>query len=185
MIIDWYYPDDLDNFGAPNLYLRGRTKDGDLWESHITPQDDGYVKPHCWIPTDTPAWKITRMQNRYPSALLHRNTPATGIDNKTLMKVEVDRPTDLWDIKDEMSTYEADLNYLDQVLLQLYPKKLPEFKPRKWYFDLEWDTKNDATTVMAVVDSDLETPVVFAWADETTNCPYDDAHLNDNLAVQG
>lgn len=183
MIIDWYYPDDLDNFGAPNLYLRGRTKDGDLWESHITPQDDGYVKPHCWIPTDTPAWKITRMQNRYPSALLHRNTQATGIDNKTLMKVEVDRPTDLWDIKDEMSTYEADLNYLDQVLLQLYPKKLPEFKPRKWYFDLEWDTKNDATTVMAVVDSDLETPVVFAWADETTNCPYDDAHLNDNLAV--
>ena len=56
------------------------------------------------------------------------------------MKVEVDRPTDLWDIKDEMPTYEADLNYLDQVLLQLYPKKLPEFKPRVWYFDLE-DTK--------------------------------------------
>ena len=176
MIIDWYYPDDLDNFGEPHLYLRGRLKGGELWERHITPEESTYVKPHCWIPTDTPPWKITRMQGRYPSALLHRKITAEGIDKKRLMKVEVDKPTDLWDIKGEMATYEADLNYLDQVLLQLYPKKLPEFKPRKWYFDLEWDTKNDATTVMAVVDSDLETPVVFAWADETTNCSYRDVN---------
>ena len=183
MIVDWYYPTESDNFTAPWLYLRTRDKNGTLQEEHISPYDEKYVKPHCWIPVDTPDWKINRMFARHASATLHRDIRSTGLDKKALMKVEVDRPTDLWDIKDEMETYEADLNYLDQVLLQLYPKKLPEFKPRKWYFDLEWDTKNDSTTVMAVVDSDLETPVVFAWADETTNCPYDDAHLNDNLAV--
>ena len=183
MIIDWYYPDDIDNFGPPHLYLRTRDKAGILQEEHITPDDDGYVMPFCWIPIDTAGWKITRMMKRYPSATIHRDIKATGIDKRPLMKVTVDRPTDLWDIKDEMPTYEADLNYLDQVLLTKFPDKIPEFNPRIWYFDLEWDTKDDFTTVMAVVDSDLETPVVFAWADETTNCPYDDNHLNDNLPV--
>lgn len=172
MIIDWYFPPDTDDFGQPNLYIRTRGKDGVLHEKHIEPHDNEYIKPHCWIPTDTDNWKLTRMLNRHPSVILHQDVRATGIDGKQLMKVEVDRPTDLWDIKDEMVTYEADLNYLDQLLLQMYPDKLPEFKPRVWYFDLEWDTKDDFTTVMAVVDSDLDTPVVFAWADERTNCPY-------------
>jgi len=176
MIVDWYYPTESDNFTAPWLYLRTRDKNGTLQEEHISPHDEKYVKPHCWIPVDTPEWKINRMFARHSSAVLRRDIRAIGIDKKALMKVEVDRPTDLWDIKDEMSTYEADLNYLDQVLLQLYPKKLPEFKPRVWYFDLEWDTKEDFTSVMAVVDSDLETPVVFAWSDERTNCPYDDEY---------
>ena len=145
MIIDWYYPAESDNFGQPNLYLRTRDKHGTLQEEHIWPEDDRYVKPHCWIPIDTPEWKLNRMMGRYPSAKIHRDIRAKGIDKKPLMKVEVDKPTDLWDIKDEMPTYEADLNYLDQVLLQLYPDKLPEFKPRVWYFDLEWDTKDDFT----------------------------------------
>ena len=183
MIIDWYYPAESDNFGQPNLYLRTRDKHGTLQEEHIWPEDDRYVKPHCWIPVDTPEWKLNRMMGRYPSAKIHRDIRAKGIDKKPLMKVEVDKPTDLWDIKDEMPTYEADLNYLDQVLLQLYPDKLPEFKPRVWYFDLEWDSKEDFTTVMAVVDSDLETPVVFAWTDERTNSTanhveFDDGWLN-------
>lgn len=173
MIIDWYYPAESDNFGQPNLYLRTRDKEGILHEEHIWPEDERYVKPHCWIPVNTPEWKLNRMMARYPSAQIHRSIRATGIDKTPLMKVEVDRPTDLWDIKDEMPTYEADLNYLDQVLLQLYPEKLPEFKPRVWYFDLEWDTKDDFTSVMAVVDSDLDIPHVFAWADEErTNCPH-------------
>ena len=176
MIIDWYYPDDIDNFGPPHLYLRTRDKYGTLQEQHITPHDDGYVRPHCWIPTDTPNWKITRLMNRYSSARIYDDVRATAIDGTVLMKVEVDRPTDLWDIKDEMKTYEADLNYLDQVLLAKYPDKIPEFHPRIWYFDLEWDTKEDFTSVMAVVDSDLDTPVVFAWADERTNCDYLKAH---------
>ena len=51
---------------------------------------------------------------------------------------------------------------------------MPEWKPRKWWFDIECDTGDDPfTTVIAVIDSDLDTPVVFAWSDERTNCSYD------------
>jgi len=92
MIVDWFYPEWSDSFGAPSLYLRTS-----------------------------------------------------------------------WEVKDLMDTYEADLNYLDQVLLNFYPEQVPEFHPRVWHFDLEWDPKEDFTTVMAVVDTHAEVPVVFAW----------------------
>ena len=65
-------------------------------------------------------------------------------------------------------TCEADLNYLDQILLTNYPDKLPEFKPRKWYYDMEWQTDGDGLiTVIAVADSDADSPVVFAWSQES------------------
>ena len=80
MIIDWYYPAESDNFGQPNLYLRTRDKEGTLHEEHIWPEDERYVKPHCWIPVNTPEWKLNRMMARYPSAQIHRSIRATGID---------------------------------------------------------------------------------------------------------
>ena len=79
MIVDWYYPTESDNFTAPWLYLRTRDKNGTLQEEHISPEDDKYVKPHCWIPVDTPNWKINRMLNRHASAVLHQDIRATGI----------------------------------------------------------------------------------------------------------
>lgn len=163
VIIDWYYPEHSDNFGAPTLYLRTRDKDGNLTERHIDEYDEDYIRPFCWIPEDTARWLIERMRRRHPSARILWDVKAEGRDGTALVKVEVDRPNDLWDIKDEMPTYEADLNYLEQVLLEMYPEKLPEFHPRVWYFDLEWDPKQDFTTVMAVVDSHADVNVAFAW----------------------
>ena len=163
MIIDWYYPEWSDSFGSPSLHIRTRDKAGKLTKRTINPDDDGYVKPFCWIPVDTPQWKLNRAQSRLPAMLVEEDITATGRDGKSLMKITVERPNDLWELKDLLNTYEADLNYLDQVLLTLYPDKLPEFHPRVWYFDLEWDTKEDFTTVMAVVDTHLEVPHVFAW----------------------
>ena len=87
LIVDWYYPIDSDTFTAPWLYLRTRDKNGTLQEEHISPEDDKYVKPHCWIPVDTPNWKINRMLNRHASAVLHQDIRATGVDKKVLMKV--------------------------------------------------------------------------------------------------
>ena len=50
---------------------------------------------------------------------------------------------------------------------------MPNWKPRKWWYDIECNTGDDNfTTVIAVIDSDLDEPVVFAWADERTNCPW-------------
>jgi DNA polymerase elongation subunit (family B) len=166
MIVDWFYEDG--EWDKPNLYLRTRDKDGVLKETIIPPWGKGYIRPFCWIPVDTPEWKLNRLRNRHPTATIRRNKVAEGIDGKAIMRVEVDKPNDLWEIKDLMDTYEADLNYLDQVLLELYPDKIPEFHPRVWHFDLEWDPKEDFTTVMAVVDSHAKHPVVFAWKPSIT-----------------
>ena len=163
MIVDWFYPEWSDSFGAPSLYLRTRGKDGKLDIRTIHPEYDDYMRPFCWIPSNTPQWKLNRLGNRIPAATVLFSEKATGRDGRTLVKVEVDKPNDLWEVKDLMDTYEADLNYLDQVLLNFYPEQVPEFHPRVWHFDLEWDPKEDFTTVMAVVDSHAEVPVVFAW----------------------
>jgi len=163
MIVDWFYPEWSDSFGAPSLYLRTRDKDGKLDIRTIHPEDDDYMRPFCWIPSNTPQWKLNRLGNRIPAATVLFKEKATGRDGRALVKVEVDKPNDLWEVKDLMDSYEADLNYLDQVLLNFYPEQVPEFHPRVWHFDLEWDPKEDFTTVMAVVDSHAEVPVVFAW----------------------
>lgn len=163
MIVDWFYPEWSDSFGAPSLYLRTRGKDGKLHTRTIHPEDDDYMRPFCWIPANTPQWKLSRLANRIPAATVHFGEKATGRDGVALVKVEVDKPNDLWEVKDLMNTYEADLNYLDQILLNFYPEEVPEFHPRVWFFDLEWDPKEDFTTVMAVVDSHAEVPVAFAW----------------------
>ena len=166
MIIDWYYPDWSDSFGAPSLYLRTRDKDGKLNVTIIHPEDEGYIRPFCWVPSNLPQWKIVRLENRFPSATLHPECKAKGRDGMALIKLEVDKPNELYEIKDILPTYEADLQYVDQILLEKYPDKIPEFHPRVWYFDLEWDAKKDFTTVMAVVDSHADLPVVFAWKPE-------------------
>lgn len=165
MIIDWY-SDFIDE--PPILYLRTRGADGVLHERYITEDDEDYVKPFFWVPQAAPYWVMNRLKSY--NATIHEDIKAVGIDNKILLKVTVDHPNTLWEIKDKCPkwTYEADLNYLDQILLTNYPEKIPEFKPRIWYFDLEWDTgEDDFTTVMAVSDSFSEHPVVFAWSEES------------------
>ena len=164
MIVDFFYEDC--EWDQPSLYLRTRNKEGQLTKRILRPHDEDYIRPFCWIAEGEAEWKINRLKNRFPSMDIINNETAEGIDGKRLVKVEVDKPNDLWDIKDEVATYEADLNYLDQVLLTLYPDKVPDFHPRVWYIDLEWDPKQDFTTVMAVVDSHTEHPVVFAWRPE-------------------
>ena len=171
MIVDWYFPDD--SFDAPSIYLRTRDAFGNLNEEIINPDDEKHIRPFCWIPKSTPNWQLNRLYSRHPSARIIESKTAIGIDDTPLIKLEIDKPNELYEIKQLMPTYEADLNYKEQILLQLYPDKVPDFHPRVWYFDLEWDTKEDFASVMAVVDSDLETPVVFAWADDRTNCPHD------------
>ena len=166
MIVDWFYPEYSDDFGSPSLYLRTRDASGDVHTRIIEPEDDDYIRPFCWIPVDTANWQLNRLTSRHPSARVLESVRSVGIDGRELMKLEVDKPNELWEIKEMMPTYEADLNYKEQILLQLYPEKIPEFHPRVWFFDLEWQPKEDFTTVMAVVDSHAEHPIVFAWKPE-------------------
>ena len=165
MIIDWYHIDE----DEPALYVRTRGADGVLHEKHILPGDTEYVKPFCWFSQSAPPYVMKRLE-RWNGLTVRRDVTAKGLDGKDLFMVQVDRPTMLWELKETFDnlTYEADLNYLDQFLIETYPDKIPEFKPRVWYFDLEWDTgDDDFTTVMAVVDTFLRNPVVFAWSQES------------------
>mgnify|MGYP003113695944 CR=1 FL=1 len=165
MIIDYIHPDgDLTEY--PTLILRTRDSDGNIQLSRFNEQDDGYVKPHCWIPINTPKRSLNRVLSRYPGSAVDTTVTAKGIDGLDVCRFTVVNPKDLYDIKDEIRTYEADKWYEDQVLLEMFPEKIPDFHPRVWYFDLEWDVDHDWTTVMAVDDTHAEHPVVFAWSQE-------------------
>jgi len=167
MIIDYYFPDGFDMDDEPTLYLRTRDKDGVLDIRTISPDEDDYIRPYCWAPVTTPERSKMRVSRMIRGVRYHHNELAKGKDGIELFKISVDNPMHLRQIKDMIRTYEADMPYEDQVLATLYPEKLPEFHPRIWYFDLEWDVKNQFTTVMAVDDTHAEHPVVFAWTEES------------------
>jgi DNA polymerase I len=64
-------------------------------------------------------------------------------------------------------TWEADLRFADRYLIDEYPT-MPDWKPRVWHFDLEWDVEHDFTTVMAVIDSYNNDKVLFCWKEGGT-----------------
>ena len=166
MIIDWYSESAYD---APVLYLRTRGSDGILHERYIRAEDEDYVRPFCWVDQAAPTHVLRRMQRL--NATIHYDEVAQGLYGNKLWKVSVSHPNTLWQLKDRCDrwTHEADVSYQDQVLMKLYPDEIPDFQPRKWYYDLEWNPNgdNDYTTVMAVVDTDMDHPVVFAWSEDS------------------
>ena len=164
MITDAIYHDDT----PPTIYTRWRNDKGELQEEKI---DD--FKPHFFIPQSTPEFRIKSMKRSYPDAQVDINKNYEGLDGSLLYQVSTNSPADIFRMRGMFSkTYEADVRYVDQYLIDNVPE-MPKWKPRKWWYDIECDTGDDNyTTVIAVIDSDLDMPVVFAWTDDTTNCPY-------------
>ncbi len=162
MIIEYTSDDPYD---PPTIYVRTRGADGVLKERYISHEDDDFVYPFCWLRQEAPSFVLRRLNNMHARVTEEVSVSLSG---GKLWKVEVNHPNVLWEIKDAVGkwTCEADLNYLDQILLTNYPDKIPEFHPRKWYYDLEWMTDGDGEiTVMAVADSHAEHNVVFAWSE--------------------
>tara|TARA_R100000152_G_C6782289_1_gene219598 strand:- start:8034 stop:10418 length:2385 start_codon:yes stop_codon:yes gene_type:complete len=185
MIINHYYPEDDWEFGYPHLYLRYRGKDGALVVRTIDPNHGknapkplDYIPPHCWIPVDTHPRKLSRVTARYPGLKIHDTIRATGIDNTQLMRLDVTNPSLLYEVKRELQTYEADIPYEDQVMIHMYPDttEIPEFHPRIWYFDMEWQPQEPhegAITMIAIDDTHANEPVVFAWNEDTKRAEVD------------
>jgi len=162
MIIEYTSDDPYD---PPTIYMRTRGADGVLKERYISHEDDDFVYPFCWLRQEAPSFVLRRLKNMHARVT---EEVSVSLNGGKLWKVEVNHPNVLWEIKDAVGkwTCEADLNYLDQILLTNYPDKIPEFHPRKWYYDLEWQTTGDGEiTVMAVADSHAEHNVVFAWSE--------------------
>jgi len=164
MIVDAIHHDD----GPPTLYTRWRDDEGKLMEKRV----HNYY-PHMFIPCHTSEFRINTMLRSFPTARILKDEVFEGLDGTKLWKVEADSSYDIFNMsKTVAGTYEADVFYQDQYLINNVAE-MPRWKPRKWWYDIECDTGDDNfTTVIAVIDSDLDTPVVFAWADERTNCPY-------------
>ena len=162
MIIEYTSDDPYD---PPTIYVRTRGADGVLKERYISHEDDDFVYPFCWLKEGAPSFVLRRLKNMHARVT---EEVAVSLEGDKVWKVEVNHPNVLWEIKDAVGkwTCEADLNYLDQILLTNYPDKIPEFHPRKWYYDLEWQTTGDGEiTVMAVADTHAEHNVVFAWSE--------------------
>lgn len=153
------------------LYERTRGPDGVLKENYIYSDDSAFVKPFFWIRQNAPSFILKKLK-RF-KAVIHSNIVATALDGGKLWKVTYDNPFDSWNMKDAIDpkgkwTCEMDTPYLDQVLLERYPNGIPEFHPRKWYYDMEWETDGEGRiTVIAVCDTHAEKNVVFAWSQDS------------------
>ena len=163
LIVDDYYT----NGETPTIYTRYRDAEGNLIENNI----EGY-KPYFWIPANVGDYRKRRLLTRYPGTQI-TDDRAVGLDGNPLIKVVAESPFDIISMRQEFDkTYEADVRFTDRWLIDNM-QEMPDWKPRKWWFDIEADPDEGFTTIIAVIDSDLDTPVVFAWADNRTNCPYD------------
>ena len=169
MIIDYYHPNGWDDVGHPSVYIRTRNKDGVLVAETVKPGEDQFIPPHCWIPVITHPRKLSRVTARYPGVRTNPDITSIGNDGLELMRLDCPNPNVLYELKNELRTYEADMPYEDQFMLNMFPdvKDIPDFHPRVWYFDMEWQPNGcpheGATTMIAIDDTHAECPVVFAW----------------------
>jgi len=58
MIVDWFSEDPYD---PPTIYERTRDTNGNLHETWITSEDEGYVYPFCWVRQNAPTWVLNRL----------------------------------------------------------------------------------------------------------------------------
>jgi DNA polymerase I len=172
MIVNYFFPKGSAGFyDKPSIYLRTRDKEGNLSVKIIHPEDKDYIRPFCWLPAGIHPKRLARLSTAIRGIEFHHNEKGEGKNGENLFKVSFDTPNDLKEISRMTETFEADHPYEDSILFQLYPEKrsMPEFHPRIWYFDLEWNvaTDNEFTTVMAVDDTHATHPIVFAWSQES------------------
>ena len=170
MIVD-YFSKEGGFYEKPSIYMRTRDKEGNLSVKIINPEDEGYIRPFCWLPVGTHPRRLSRLSTSITGINFHHDEIALGRDGAKLFKCSFDTPYDLKEIQRMTDTYEADHPYEDQILFEMFPEKrsIPEFHPRIWYFDLEWNatTDDEFTTVMAVDDTHAKHPVVFAWSEDS------------------
>ena len=160
MIINAYRPDPE---GQDHIYKRWRDTEGTLIEERISD-----FKPYFWILNKTPERIVQRVLSRYPGSSIDKEDTATALKTEdTLVKVYAYRQADVRQMQREFGrTWEADMSLTDRYLIDEV-KEMPDWKPRVWHFDLEWDPEEDFTTVMSVVDNYNNRNVTFCWSEES------------------
>ncbi len=166
MIINAYCPDPE---GSDHIYKRWRDAEGNLIEETVTD-----FKPYFWISANNSRRYVDRIIEQYPGAWVDWNDTAVGLrDEEPLVKVYTHRQRDIKEVARRFKkTWEADLSLEDRYLIDNV-KEMPEWKPRVWHFDLEWEPDTKETTVMAVIDNYNNRFVAFCWKKDNPNGLFD------------
>ena len=156
MIIDTFRPDPE---GPDHIYKRWRDAEGNLVEETVSD-----FRPYFWIRASTPTRIANHIIDRYPGSEIDWTDRATALrTEEELVKVYAYRSGDIRDMAREFrTTWEADLSLTDRYLIDEV-EEMPDWKPRVWHFDLEWDPHTDETTVMAVIDNYNNRHIAFCW----------------------
>tara|TARA_R100000406_G_scaffold96211_1_gene93300 strand:+ start:5012 stop:7393 length:2382 start_codon:yes stop_codon:yes gene_type:complete len=160
MIINNYRPD-LE--GADFIYKRWRDSEGNLIQEHVKD-----FRPYFYIRRRTPDRIVKKVISRYPGSYVDNFETYTALrTGEELIRVYAHRQADLRDMAKEFGkTWEADMSLSDRYMVDEI-KEMPEWKPRVWHFDLEWDPEENFTTVMSVIDSYNGRNVTFCWSEES------------------
>ena len=153
MLVEQYYPD---YEGPAAIYTRYRCEHGNLIE-----HTDHNFKPYFWVPTGS---DLRKLQQHFPKAIVDTSSPHTrGIDGTSLVKVVAHTPLDVPEMRRCFdTTYEADVRFPDRYLIDKYPT-MPEWTPRKCWFDIEWHPEEQFTQVWCAIDSFTDEQIGFAW----------------------
>ena len=99
----------------------------------------------------------------------YENTDAVTLDGHALKKVFVDKSEDIREAKKRFSeTWEADVPFHFRYCVDELTE-LPEYKLRKWYWDMEWmpsGKHKDAITAISLYDNFSETFYLWTWFPE-------------------
>ena len=168
MIVDNYLPD---YDGRDVLYCRWRSDNGTLIEQNVTD-----FEPYFWVKADTDPRLIKHLVDRYPGSRVDREAKAVGIGGENLIKIIPFRQGDVYPMRKEMASWEGDLTLPDRFLMDRYAT-MPEWKPRVWHLDLEWDPKEDFTTVIGIADNYSDERIAFCWSEESAKSLGDDEFI--------
>lgn len=170
MIVDTFRPDPE---GPDHIYKRWRDAEGNLIEETVTD-----FRPYFWIPAESSRGYVERVLDQFPGSRVDWDDTAIALrTEEPLVKVYAYRQGDMRDLARRFSkTWEADLSLQDRYLIDNVDV-MPNWKPRVWHFDLEWDTKTHETTVMAVIDNYNNRHVAFCWEKGNPRGLLSDQHI--------
>ena len=177
MIIDTFRPDPE---GPDHIYKRWRDAEGNLIEETVSD-----FRPYFWIKASTPERTINHVLGRYPGSAIDWNDRATALrTEEELVKVYAYRNSEIREMAREFRvTWEADMSLPDRYLIDEV-SEMPDWTPRVWHFDLEWDPKTDETTVMAVIDSFNNRYISFCWKKDNPTGLYDMDHFIEERKIE-
>jgi DNA polymerase elongation subunit (family B) len=111
-------------------------------------------------------YKISRTLSR---EFEFQKTDAVSLDGTPLKKVFVDKSNDIYKAKESFSrTWEADVPYHFRYCVDEM-EEMPEYKMRKWYWDMEWMPSGeykDVITAISLYDNFTETFYLWTWFPE-------------------